>query len=145
MRRELATQAVPAVTAVDRANRSRLLAAIAAQVAHDNRGQDVAVLDMRELTPVFDFFVLATGTSRRQLHAIAEDIDATLKKQYGERRLSIEGYESSNWILLDYGDMVVHLFDAEARDYYALEQLWSGAGKLDWETVAGPRIAKTEE
>jgi ribosome-associated protein len=108
-------------------------ALVAAQVAADNRGRDVAVFDMRELTTIFDYFVLATGTSRRQLHAISEEIDRTLEKDLGDRRLGIEGYDQSRWILLDYGDVVVHLFDAETRAYYALEDLWAQAKRVPFE------------
>jgi ribosome-associated protein len=105
-------------------------ALIAARVAQENRGQDVVVLDMRELTPIFDYFVLATGSSRRQLHAISEEIDDALEKGLGDRRLGIEGYEQSRWILLDYGDVVIHLFEPETRAYYALEQLWAQAKRV---------------
>ena len=111
-------------------------AIVAAQTAHDNRGQDILLLDLRELTPVFDYFVIATGTSRRQMHAMAEEIDRVLTEQFGDKRLSQEGYAVGNWILLDYGDIVVHLFDASAREYYALDQLWGGAGKIDWQPDA---------
>ena len=91
---------------------------------------DVVILDMRPLTPVFDYFVLATGASRRQLHAMSEEIDHALEEGLGDRRLGIEGYAESRWILLDYGDVVIHLFDAETRDYYALEQLWGRAKRI---------------
>lgn len=104
----------------------------AAQTAEDNRGRDIVVLDMRELTSMFDYFVLATGTSRRQLHAISEEIDHVLEERMGDRRLGIEGYDRSRWILLDYGDVVVHLFDAETRAYYALEDLWAQAKRVPW-------------
>jgi ribosome-associated protein len=108
---------------------TRLARALAAaRVAEENRGRDIVVLDMRELTSIFDFFVLVTGTSRRHLHAISDEIDDALQKQYGDRRLGIEGYVESRWILLDYGDVVVHLFEPETRSYYALEELW-GEGK----------------
>ncbi len=110
----------------------------AAQVAADNRGRDVVVLDMRELTSIFDYFVIATGTSRRQLHAISEEIDHTLEQGMGDRRLGIEGYQESRWILLDYGDIVVHLFDAETRKYYALEELWGHAKRVPFEPSAAP-------
>jgi ribosome-associated protein len=100
---------------------------MAAQTAEDNRGADIVVLDMRELTSIFDYFVLATGTSRRQLHAMSEEIDHALEDRMGDRRLGIEGYEESRWILLDYGDVVVHLFEPETRSYYALEELWGRA------------------
>lgn len=108
-------------------------AAIAARVAEENRGRDIVVLDLRKLTSIFDYFVLASGNSRRQLHAISEEIDRALEKDLGDRRLGIEGYQESRWILLDYGDVVVHLFDAETRSYYALEDLWGLAGRVDWQ------------
>ena len=73
----------------------------------------------------FDFFVLATGTSRRQLHAISEEIDDALEKGLGDQRMGIEGYAESRWIVLDYGSVVVHLFDEETREYYDLESLWA--------------------
>ncbi len=114
----------------------------AAQVAADNRGRDVAVLDLRELTAMFDYFVLATGTSRRQLHAISEEIDHTLEQGMGDHRLGIEGYRESRWILLDYGDVVVHLFDAEARAFYALEDLWAEAKRVPFEPRPSRPAAK---
>jgi len=108
-------------------------ACLAARVAADNKGRDVIVLDMRDVTPLYDYFVLATGNSRRQIHTIAEEIDAALRAE-GDRRLGIEGYETSRWVVQDYGDVVVHLFDTDARLYYALEELWADAGRVDWET-----------
>ena len=113
----------PSGTGLDRA-------LLAAETAADNRGTDVVVLDMRELTSVFDYFVLASGTSRRQLHAMSEEIDHALEDRMGDRRLGIEGYEESRWILLDYGDVVIHLFEPEMRDYYALENLWGHAKQV---------------
>ncbi len=109
--------------------RGRKLAAAAAQVALDNKGKDVAVIDVSGQSAEFDFFVLATGTSRRQLHAISEQIDDVLEKELGDRRMGIEGYLESRWIVLDYGSVVIHLFDDETREYYDLESLWAD-GKL---------------
>ena len=103
----------------------RALAAAAARVALDNNGQQVMILDVSAQSAEFDFFVLATGTSRRQLHAISEQIDDELEKNLGDRRLGIEGYDESRWIVLDYGSVVIHLFDDETRDYYDLESLWA--------------------
>jgi len=103
-----------------------------AQVAADNKAQDVLVLDMRGITPLYDFFVLATGSSRRQIHTMAEEIDAALHAE-GDKRLGIEGYEASRWVVQDYGDVVVHLFDQGARTYYGLEELWADAPRLDWQ------------
>ena len=86
---------------------------------------------MRELTPIFDYFVLATGTSRRQLHAMSEDIDHKLEDDLNDHRDGIEGYQESRWILLDYGTVVIHLFEQEMRDYYALEDLWATARRVE--------------
>jgi len=116
---------------------SRLAAAIeratlCARVALDNKARDILVLDMRGVTPLYDYVVLATGSSRRQIHAIAEEVDAALHAE-GDARLSIEGYEASKWVVQDYGDVVVHVFDPETRRYFALEDLWADAPRLDWE------------
>jgi len=111
---------------------ARERAFLCARVAADNKARDVLVLDMRGVTQLYDFFVLATGSSRRQIHSIAEEIDAALHAE-GESRLGIEGYDSSKWVVQDYGDVVVHIFDSEARAYYELEELWADAPHLDWE------------
>ncbi len=116
----------PCAGALDRALR-------AAQVADDNRGRDIVILDLREITPVFDYFVIASGTSRRQLHAISEEIDHALEDDLGDKRMGIEGYQESRWILLDYGDVVIHLFEPEVRKYYAIEQLWGHAKRVPFE------------
>jgi ribosome-associated protein len=102
-------------------------------VAAQNKTRDVIVLDMRGITPLYDFFVLGTGTSRRQLHTATEEIDATMR-EHGDVRRSVEGYEASKWIVQDYGDVVVHLFTPETREYYALEELWADAPRIDWDT-----------
>jgi ribosome-associated protein len=109
-------------------------ALLAAQTAEENRGTDIAVLDMRELTAMFDYFVIASGVSRRQLHAMSEEIDHALEDRMGDRRLGIEGYQESRWILLDYGDVVVHLFEPEMRSYYALEDLWGLAKRVPYQS-----------
>jgi ribosome-associated protein len=105
--------------------RDRALAA--ARVAEETRGIDVRILDLRGITPVFDYFVIATGSSRRQLHAMADEIEAMLKKEHRDRKRGAEGYEEGRWIVLDYGDVIVHLFDAEAREYWDIERLWGDA------------------
>jgi ribosome-associated protein len=124
------TIASPAADAIAAPNRSLQLALAAAQTAEENRGRDIIVLDMHDLTPLFDYFVLATGTSRRQLHAMSEEIDHPLEDDLNDQRLGIEGYDQSRWILLDYGSIVIHLFDEETRRYYALEELWSDAHRI---------------
>ena len=110
-------------------------ACLSARVALDNKGRNVVVLDMRGITPLYDFFVLATGASRRQIHTIAEEIDAALHEQ-GDKRLTIAGYEASKWVVQDYGDVMVHVFDQPTREYYSLEDLWADAPRVDWERHA---------
>ena len=108
-------------------------AVIAAQIAADNRAQNIVILDLRELTPLFDFFVIASGTSRRQMHSVSEEIDREFEERHGDKRLSISGYRESHWIVLDYGDIIVHLFEPETREFYALEELWGKAKIVPFE------------
>ena len=110
-----------------RSEHSLQLALAAARSAEENRGQNVVILDLREQTAIFDFFVLCTGSSNRQLRAMSDAIDDILQKEFLQKRLGTEGYQESHWILLDYGSVVVHLFDENNRDYYRLEDLWAGA------------------
>jgi ribosome-associated protein len=107
------------------------MAMAAARVAAENRGQDIVVLDVSKQTSLFDCFLIVTGTSRRQLHAIAEDINRLMKEEFGEKKLSISGYSESRWIVVDYGGLVVHLFDEEARGFYDLEGLWGDGSRVD--------------
>jgi ribosome-associated protein len=106
-------------------------ARIAARIADDNRARDIVLLDLRQATPLLDFFVIATANSRRQSHAIASEIDAEMKK-LGERKLGLEGSEEGRWILIDYGDFVVHILSVDGRGYYALEEIWGDAPQLPW-------------
>jgi len=112
------------------ADRALQRALAAAQTAHENRGRDIQILDLRELTTEFDFFVIATGTSVRQMHAISEEIDHKLEDEMHDRRRGIEGYKQAGWILLDYGDVVIHLFEGDKREYYRLADLWAGAEQV---------------
>ena len=119
---------------------SRANAVVAALIADQLRGQDILVLDLTGITSIVDFFVIATGTSHRQMHAIADEVNRKLKREDGNRRLSIEGYRTEgNWILTDYGDVVLHVFTAEGRSLYNLEQLWADAPRIDWKAEAPPQ------
>ncbi len=118
---------------------SRANAVVAASIADQLRGQEILVLDLTGITSIVDFFVIATGTSHRQMHAIADEVNRKLKREDGNRRLSIEGYRTEgNWILTDYGDVVLHVFTAEGRALYNLEQLWADAPRIDWKAEAPP-------
>jgi ribosome-associated protein len=114
-----------------RAQRSLELAMAAVRTASENGGRDITLLDMRQQSTLFDYFVIASGTSRRQLHAMSEEIDHTLEDDLKDKRMGIEGYDASRWVLLDYGSVVIHLFDDETREFYALEALWADAKAID--------------
>ena len=127
---EVPTSAVER-TRPDRLGRALELAIDCARIAQDSRARDVLVLDLSVATPLVDYFVIATAGSRRQSNAIASDIDAEMKKR-GEAKLGLEGSEEGRWILIDYGDFVVHVFNEEAREYYALEDIWGDAKPVEW-------------
>ena len=106
-------------------------ARLAARLIVDNKGEDVRILDLREITQAFDFFVIGSGTSRRQLPSISDEIDDVFEKEMGDKRRSVAGYQESRWVVLDYGDVVVHLFEPETREFYALEDLWGKGKEVD--------------
>jgi ribosome-associated protein len=127
-------------TAAGRANTERVAKAlerskIAARIADDNRAKDILLLDLRQATPLIDFFVIASANSRRQANAIASEIDVEMKK-LGEAKLGMEGTEEGRWILVDYGDFVIHIFSEDARGYYALEEIWGDAERVEWRDPA---------
>ena len=103
-----------------------------ARIADDNRGKDILLLDLRKATSLVDYFLIVTVHSRRQSHAIAEEIDQEMKRR-GDFKLGMEGSEEGRWVLVDYGDFVVHVFSAEARAFYALEEIWGDAERLEWQ------------
>jgi len=118
-------------------SRSMLLACRCAAVADSLKAGNVVVLDLTKITPEFDYFVIATGNSRRQLHAIAEEVDSVMSGS-GNQRLGIEGYHSDAWILQDYGDIVLHVFEQKNRELYDLERLWGDAERIDWQELTKP-------
>jgi ribosome-associated protein len=128
---------VVTLTSLDRA-------CLCARVAAENKGRDIIVLDMRGITPLYDFFVIATGSSRRQIHTITEEVEARWRDR-NDVRLSVEGYEASSWVVQDYGDIMVHVFDPQKREYYAIEDLWADAPRIDWETHEIDEIDEVEE
>jgi ribosome-associated protein len=110
-------------------DRSRPRALEIAQAGLDKKAEDVLVLDVRGLTSYADYFVLMTAESDRQAGAIADAVDEKLKAQ-GATKVGVEGYESGRWILVDYGDVVAHVFSREARGFYDLEGLWADAPRF---------------
>lgn len=116
--------------------RSRQMARVAAQALSENGALDIVVLDMSGLTALFDCFVIATGNSQRHLVALADDVETKIQFELNDRRMSVDGETSGRWIVMDYGTVVVHLFDEETRQFYSLEALWGDAPRLDVSKVA---------
>ncbi|HZO71296.1 MAG TPA: ribosome silencing factor [Ktedonobacteraceae bacterium] len=102
------------------------IARAAVDIASDKKASDVLLLDIREVTTIADYFVICSGNNPRQIQAIAETIDEELAKQ-GARLLHREGNADNGWLLLDFGDIIVHIFGTKEREYYRLERLWSEA------------------
>jgi ribosome-associated protein len=99
----------------------RILMALSA--ASEKKGNEIVVLDLREIASFTDYFVITSGNNERQVQAISDEIFETLKKA-GTAAARVEGYKTAEWILLDYGDFVVHVFNDNARKFYNLERLW---------------------
>ncbi|CAN5215448.1 hypothetical protein BH20VER2_BH20VER2_06000 [soil metagenome] len=94
------------------------------------------MLDLREISTFTDFFVICSATSEPQLKAIANEIETQLKKDHSVRPATTDGFPASQWIVLDYMQVIVHIFHAEKREFYALEDLWGDAPRLHWQTAA---------
>lgn len=103
-----------------------------ARLIADDKCSDVVVLDLHELSAVCDFFVIGTGTSDRQMRAAAAHVD-DLARQRGEKLFTTAGEDAAAWMIYDYVDVVVHLFSAESRAFYDLENLWGEAKRVDWQ------------
>lgn len=112
------------------------LASVAADAMDDKQGRDIVILDMGNLLGIVDTFVIASGTSKRQVRTLAEAVDMQLE-QLGRVPLRVEGMDTAEWVLLDYGDLAVHIFQPEARDLYSLERLWGDAPRVRWAPTLG--------
>lgn len=112
--------------------KAKEFAIAAARIAQERHCTDIMVLDLRGLSSATDYFVIATGTSNRQMQAIADEMSQAGREQ-GFQRFGRAGYDQGRWILLDYVDVVVHLFDPEYRQFYDLELLWGDAEKVNFD------------
>jgi len=101
-------------------------------LAEDKKAADIVLLDLGELTTLADYFVICSGGSERQIDAIADAVADGLRAE-GERPIGREGAAASHWVLLDYGDVVIHVFDRETRAYYELERLWADAPRIEFQ------------
>ena len=106
---------------------------VAARTAADKLGNDTVVLDVGDVLSIVEYFVVTSAPNTRQVRTIAADIEDGIKAAGGPGPLRVEGTDDATWILMDYGDVVVHIFLQETREFYDLERLWSDVGRLDWE------------
>ena len=110
----------------------------ALEAAAEKKAIDLTVLDLRGIASFTDFFVIATGANKRQVQAISDEVVEQLK-HLGTRSARVEGYQTAEWILIDYGDFVLHVFDEKARRFYDLERLWKSAKRLEAAELAASR------
>ncbi len=109
---------------------------LAARVADEKSGASTVVLAMGRLLGLTDAFVITSGRNHRQVRTLVEEVERRLKSESGLAPDRVEGMDDARWVLMDYGDFLVHVFLDEARDYYDLEHLWSGAPRIEWEAGA---------
>jgi ribosome-associated protein len=103
---------------------------LCAEFAANKKAEDIVAIDMRGISSFTDFFVVCSGTSEPHLKAIAGEIQARLRDEYGIRPHAVDGYPTSQWVIVDFSDVLVHIFHQEKRGFYALEDLWSDAPRL---------------
>ena len=107
------------------------LALIAAKALDDKKGKEISAVEISDLTALADYFVFATGSSNTQINALCDAVEKDMKEKANEDPLRREGYRDGTWVLLDYGCICVHVFSAEAREFYSLERLWKDGKPLD--------------
>ncbi|MGO9876006.1 MAG: ribosome silencing factor [Acidimicrobiia bacterium] len=117
-----------ALTPLDVGTRSR----IAARAADDKKGEDVLVLDVAEIMGIVECFVITSASNTRMVRSIVDEVERQLYEQTGDKPRAVEGLRDASWVLLDYGDIVVHVFLHETREYYGLERLWADAATVPW-------------
>jgi ribosome-associated protein len=113
----------------------------AARAADAKQGQDTLVLGVGNLLAITDAFVITSGANTRQVRTIAEEVEEQVKQAGGPPPRRIEGLDDARWVLMDYGDFVVHVFLGEAREFYELERLWADAEAWEWAEVPGSQVA----
>ena len=111
---------------------ARTLATVAARVADDAHATEILVLQVGEVLAVTEYFVVASASNRRLVNAVVEEVEAEVKERIGRAPLRVEGVREQQWVLMDYGDVVVHVFLSEIRDFYEIERLYTDVPKLDW-------------
>lgn len=111
-------------------DQSKEIAKLAIQALEDKKAEDIKVIDISEVSVLADYFIIASGTNRSQIQALTDNVEERLGKA-GMAVKQIEGYDSANWILMDFGDIIVHIFDKENRLFYDLERIWRDGKSVD--------------
>lgn len=109
---------------------SKTMAKLAISALEDKKAEDLRIIDISEVSVVADYFIIATGSNRSQIQALADNVQETLGRA-GYEMKQVEGYQTANWILMDYGDVIVHIFDKENRLFYNLERIWRDGKQID--------------
>lgn len=112
-------------------NESEALARACAAAAADKKAEDIQVLDLRGISTFTDFFVVCSGTSDPQIKAISSGIRTGVREKFGKGPFAEDGQPSSRWVVLDYAQVIIHIFHTESRDFYSLEDLWGDAPRLE--------------
>ncbi len=111
---------------------SKELTKLAIEALADKKAEDIQVIDISEVSVIADYFIIANGTNRSQIQALSDNVEEALGRA-GTPARQIEGYNTANWVLLDFGDVIVHVFDKENRLFYDLERIWRDGKKVDTE------------
>jgi len=120
---------------------SEKLATLVAAAAADKKAEGIVALDLRGISTFTDFFVICSGTAEPHLKAIANGIEETLRKEHNIRSQAIDGYPLSQWVVMDYGEVIVHIFHQSKREFYSLEDLWNDAPRLPLALEEPPKSA----
>jgi ribosome-associated protein len=119
----------PTTTSTERAQ-------IAARAADDKKGEAILVLDVGDIIGIVDSFVITSASNTRLVRTIVDEIEKQLYERTGVKPRAVEGLDDLSWVLIDYGDLVVHVFLNETREFYSLERLWADAGRISWNDAA---------
>lgn len=111
------------------------LVRVAAGAADDKKARETLIIDVGDVFAVSDYFVITSGSNPRQVHAISDAIEEEVKKAGGPGPVRVEGLDQREWVLMDYGAFVVHVFHQEQRDFYQLERLWGDRPRIEWEPL----------
>lgn len=117
------------------------LASLVARIADDSHGHDIVVLNVGPVVSITGYFVIASATNVRLVRTVAEQIEAAVKDEVGRAPVRVEGMREQQWVLLDYGDVVVHVFRDDIREFYDIERLYRDVGRVDW-TIGQPAEAE---